>query len=54
MYGRAVATWEKFVDLESELAEKSMEENWNQDQKDHYWWRRMAACLEEDDSEPRF
>ena len=53
MYRRAVATCEKFVDLESELAEKSMEENRNQDQKDHYWWRRMAAYLEEDDSEPR-
>ena len=31
MYRRAVATWEKFADLESELAEKSMEENRNQD-----------------------
>ena len=27
MYRRAVATWEKFADLESEVAEKSMEEN---------------------------
>ena len=54
MYRRAFATWEKFADLESELAEKSMEENRNQDQKDHYWWRRMAAYLEEDDLEPRF
>ena len=54
MYRRATATWEKFRDLESDLAERSMEENRNRDQKDHYWWHRVASYLEEDDSVPRY
>ena len=52
MNKRGNKTWEKFMILDPELAEKSMEENENLNKKDHYWWRRIANSINDNEPDP--
>ena len=51
MHRRAVKAWEKFKILEEDLAQRSMNMNAGREQQDHYWWRRMATYMSEDEPE---
>ena len=52
MHKRGSKTWEKFTIAEPQLAERSTEENQNHDNKDHYWWRRVAGSITDDKPAP--
>ena len=51
---RAVKTWEKF-DILEELAQRSMAMNTGREQqKDHYWWKRVATYINKDNPEAMY
>ena len=49
---RAQKTWEKLERLEPDLVNRSLQENNDRHRRDHYWWRRIAADIENDIPEP--
>ena len=51
MRRRAAKTWEKFNNTEEELTQRSMAMNAAGEPGDHYWWRRAASYMGEDDPE---
>ena len=52
LHKRGVKLWNKLSISEPELVDRSLAENNNRDLKDHYWWRRIAASIEEDIPDP--
>ena len=52
LYKRGYKLWEKFRREEPELAEISLEENNNNEIKDHYWWRRIAVIADQQEPLP--
>ena len=54
MRRRAAKTWEKFNNIEEELAQRSVAMNAAGVPGDHYWWRRVASYMVEDDPEAMY
>ena len=52
LHTRLTKSWEKFTQIETELAERSTTENDDNETKDHYWWRRLASLVEIEQPEP--
>ena len=55
IYKRAQATWERFRNLNPELAEISqqIDEEIGQINRDHYWWPRVGAYINKVELEPK-
>ena len=54
MYRRAKTTWDKFALIEPEITTASIELNAERENRDHYWWRRMAPYVEGEAPEARY
>ena len=52
MAKRGNKIWEKFCIIDPTLTERSMNENENLEGKDHYWWRRIAGGIGDDEPDP--
>ena len=52
LHRRGSKLWEKLMEIEPDLVNRSMAENENRDFQDHYWWRRIAATVGEDEPDP--
>ena len=51
MHRRAVKNWERFASIDEEMSNRSMEANRDNTARDHYWWRRIAPYVEEEEPE---
>ena len=54
MYQRARKTWDKLSVKDEALCNRSIEASQERNFKDHYWWRRVASIIEEDEPEPEY
>ena len=52
IYNRAKRSWQRFAQIETDLADASTNENTNRETKDHYWWNRVAGYLNTPEPEP--
>ena len=52
LFKRAQKMWDRFTIAESELVERSMAENEQIDTKDHYWWKRLASGIDNQEPNP--
>ena len=45
LINKAKRSWERFKNIEEEIATESTNENQDINTKDHYWWRRVADIV---------
>ena len=53
MYNRTKKTWEKFEEINPELVTTSNNINTNEI-RDHFWWRRIASYLQQEEPNPQY
>ena len=51
IYSKAKRSWQRFAQIETDLANASTNENPNREVKDHYWWNRVADYIHKPEPE---
>ena len=51
-HNRGKKTWQKLARTEPDLVQRSTNENENNEFKDHYWWRRIASSIQDEEPDP--
>ena len=51
---RAIKNWERFGTTDEEMSNRSMEVNRDITARAHYWWRRIAPYVEEEEPEATY
>ena len=54
LHKRGLKVWDKLSTNEPELTERSLNENQNNDIKDHNWWRRLGSMVENNEPQPKY